>query len=77
MQEQSDGNQTASDEPSGWVIWPAPKRGFIALGSDAPRIADALGALWSLRARKNETDQPWTRGTDERRDVPTWPTASR
>lgn len=76
MQEQSHGNRT-NDESSGWVIWPAPKRGFIALGSDAPRIADALGALWSLRARRQEMDLPWVRGADERRGVPTWPTASR
>jgi hypothetical protein len=76
MQEQSRDNRSASDEATGWVIWPAPKRGFIALGGDAPRIADALDALWSLRTRQREgQDLPWPRGT--RRGVPTWPTASR
>jgi hypothetical protein len=37
------------DRPAGWVIWPGPSRGYIALESDLPSLADALEALWFLR----------------------------
>jgi hypothetical protein len=34
---------------AGWVIWPGPARGYIALGNDLPPVADALEALWRMR----------------------------
>ncbi len=45
-----------SKEPVGWMIWQAPGRGYVTLESDLPLIADALEALWSLRAQRQEME---------------------
>jgi hypothetical protein len=43
----------AAAESVGWVVWQGPGRGYIAFESDMPLIADALEALWSLRAQRH------------------------
>jgi hypothetical protein len=45
---------TELEEPAGWVIWQGPGRGYIALENGLPPVADALQALWSLRAQRHE-----------------------
>lgn len=43
--------------PGGWEIWPGPAaRGYIAMENDLPVIADALEALWYLRAQRREME---------------------
>jgi hypothetical protein len=42
-------SRDAAAPPAGWVIWPGPGRGYIALETDLPSLADALEALWFLR----------------------------
>jgi hypothetical protein len=42
-------SRAAATPPAGWVIWPGPGRGYIALETDLPSLADALEALWFLR----------------------------
>jgi hypothetical protein len=42
--------------PAGWEIWPGPARGYIAMENDLPVIADALEALWYLRAQQREIE---------------------
>jgi hypothetical protein len=49
-------DRAAADPPTGWVIWPGPGRGYIALETDLPSLADALEALWFLRAQRQELD---------------------
>ena len=39
-----------------WGIWPGPGRGYITLEHDMLVIADALEALWVLRARRREME---------------------
>jgi hypothetical protein len=39
-----------------WGIWPGPGRGYITLEHDMLVIADALEALWLLRARRREME---------------------
>jgi hypothetical protein len=41
---------------AGWEIWPGPARGYIAMENDLPVIADALEALWYLRAQQREIE---------------------
>src|SRR6266568_3779131 len=56
-------HQAPAAEPAGWVIWQAPGRGYIALEGDLPPIADALEALWFLRAQRHIIDMlPGARG---------------
>jgi hypothetical protein len=43
------------EEPAGWVIWQGPGRGYIALENGLPPIADALQALWFLRAQRTRS----------------------
>jgi hypothetical protein len=46
---------SAATQSVGWVIWrQGPGRGYLALESDLPAIADALEALWSLRAEQHD-----------------------
>ena len=42
--------------PANWEIWPGPARGYIAMENDLPVIADALEALWYLRAQRREIE---------------------
>ena len=56
-------NRAAAAQSVGWVIWPGPGRGYIALGDDLLLIADVLEALWFLRAQRHEMDMlPAARG---------------
>jgi hypothetical protein len=48
--------KTPREEAARWEIWPGPARGYIALENDLPVIADALEALWLLRARQREIE---------------------
>lgn len=43
------------DQPAGWVVWPGPERGYIALDGDLPQIVTALEALWFLRTWGHDT----------------------
>ena len=49
-------NRKSAAQPPGWTIWPGSARGYIAVGGDLPMIADALEALWFLRAQRREMD---------------------
>jgi hypothetical protein len=51
-----DSKTPAAVQPAGWMIWQAPGRGYVALEGDLPLIADALEALWFLRAQRQELD---------------------
>jgi hypothetical protein len=51
-------NRAAADLPAGWVIWPGPGRGYIALETDLPSLADALEALWFLRVAAVRSASP-------------------
>jgi hypothetical protein len=44
------------EERADWVIWQGPGRGYVALENGLPPIADALQALWFLRAQRHEID---------------------
>jgi hypothetical protein len=47
-------DRAAAAQALGWVIFPGPARGYIVLETDLPPIADALEALWLLRAQRYE-----------------------
>ena len=46
-----------------WGIWPGPGRGYITLEHDMLVIADALEALWLLRARRREMEAIFAAGS--------------
>jgi hypothetical protein len=56
LEDMSPGNRMEVGDRADWVIWPGPERGYVALSSDLPLIADALEALWSLRAEQRQID---------------------
>lgn len=55
MEAKSRRDQAPAPQSADWMVWPGPARGYIALGS-LPQIADALEALWLLRARQHQMD---------------------
>jgi hypothetical protein len=52
----SRGNPAAAGLSAGWAIWPGPRRGYIVLENDLLLIADALEALWFLRAQQRQME---------------------
>jgi hypothetical protein len=56
LEDKSPGNQAGAGDYADWTIWPGPERGYVTLSSDLPLIADALEALWSLRAEQRQID---------------------
>jgi hypothetical protein len=50
-------NRAVADQSDGWVIWHGRGRGYVALESGLPPLADALQALWFLRAQRREIDK--------------------
>ncbi len=55
-------NQAADAQPVSWMIWQGPGRGYVVLETGLPVIADALEALWSLRAQRHQLDMLLTSG---------------
>jgi hypothetical protein len=58
LEGKSPGDRSEADRPHGWVIWPGPARGYLVLSSDLPSLADALQALWILRAHQRQAGPP-------------------
>lgn len=56
LEDKSPVNGAANGDCTDWVIWQRPERGYVTLGGDLPLIADALEALWSLRAQRRQID---------------------
>jgi hypothetical protein len=56
LEAKSRDDQAAAAQSAGWVIWHGPGRGYVALEGDLPLLADALEALWLLRAQRRVTD---------------------
>lgn len=56
MEAKSRRDQAPVPQSADWMVWPGPARGYVALGSGLPEIADALEALWLLRARQHQME---------------------
>lgn len=56
LEDKSPGNPAGTGDCADWMIWPGPERGYVTLSADLPLIADALEALWSLRAEQRQID---------------------
>lgn len=52
LEEKSHPGRPAAAQTPGWVIWPGPGRGYLALEGDLPAIADTLEVIWWLRAQQ-------------------------